>query len=106
MLQCQKWKSFSCAGNIATPKRNKLGKQKLEDLVILKENKKHILTLKSEYKNFKQVENIIFDIDILENGPIEEEDQTDHELLCSDISSNNDSDFDIDECNDDDEIDI
>ena len=42
----------------------------------------------------------------MEISPIEEEDQTDHELLCSDISSNNDSDFDIDECNDDDEIDI
>ena len=62
--------------------------------------------MKSEYTNLKQVENIIFDIDILENDAIEEEDQTDHELLCSDISSNNDFDFDIDECNDDDEIDI
>ena len=41
-IPCSSAKServFSCAGNFVTPKRNKLGLKKIEDLVIIKQNK-------------------------------------------------------------------
>ena len=59
---------FSCEGNFATLKGNKLGQKKLEDLIILKENKKNILLFKAETGNLKQINDIVFNIDILENG--------------------------------------
>ena len=33
---------FSCGGNFVTPKRNKLGAKKVEDLILIKENKSRI----------------------------------------------------------------
>jgi hypothetical protein len=35
---------FSCGGNFVTPKRNKLGSQKVEELILMKENKKKLLS--------------------------------------------------------------
>ena len=49
-IPCSSAKServFSCAGNFVTPKRNKLGLKKIEDLVIIKQNKTNLLSFKS-----------------------------------------------------------
>ena len=40
---------FSCAGNFATKKRNKIGTSRLEDLVILKQNKEALKIFKQQH---------------------------------------------------------
>jgi hypothetical protein len=42
---------FSCGGNFVTPKRNKLGSQKVEELILMKENKQQIAEFKEEHKD-------------------------------------------------------
>ena len=94
---------FSCAGNFATPKRNRLGLKKLEDLVVFKYNeqaKEH----KAEHPNLKRVtERNSFDkIRIEATGIPDDVDEFDTEFLYS-----NDMDSDTeDEEEDDDDIDI
>ena len=39
---------FSCGGNFVTPKRNSLGAKKVEDLIVIKENKEQIKDFKAE----------------------------------------------------------
>ena len=79
-------RTFSCAGNFATKKRNRLGNTKLEDLVILKENKKTVITFKSErsedLKKTNKQYNLTFNqIKIRNEGITDDEDPIDHSLL-------------------------
>lgn len=95
-------RTFSCAGNFVTAKRNRLGAKKLEDLVILKENEETIMSFKSNNPNMEPVrDRITFDkIQIECNGFQEEEDALDHELLCKEINleeEEDDDDAEIDE---------
>ena len=56
-IPCSSAKServFSCAGNIATKKKNRLLTAKLEDLVILKQNRESLKNFKSEHENSKK----------------------------------------------------
>ena len=96
-------RTFSCAGNFVTAKRNRLGSKKLEDLVILKENEETIKSFKYNNPNIEPVKDrITFDkIQIEYDGFQEQEDELDHELLCNDI--NLEEDDDDDEIIDDDE---
>ena len=42
---------FSCGGNFVTAKRNRLGSKKVEELILIKENKKQIEEFKEEFKD-------------------------------------------------------
>ena len=41
----------SCGGNFVTAKRNRLGSKKVEELILIKENKKQIEEFKEEFKD-------------------------------------------------------
>ena len=41
---------FSCGGNLVTPKRNRMGSKKVEELILMKENRKQIEEFKEEHK--------------------------------------------------------
>ena len=83
-------RTFSCAGLFSTKRRNRLGLQKLEDLVILKENRKSLLEIKADIdlsevsktsgsNSFDQI--VIRSVG--ETTPCQIEDRDEHELFCS-----------------------
>ena len=91
-------RTFSCAGNFLNPKRNKLCSSKLEELVILKENKKPLLTIKAELPSeFSKVSAASFNqIELLASGKRASCDETEHAILCnSDIDDSSSSEDDI-----------
>ena len=95
---------FSCAGNFATPKRNRLCLKKLEDLVVFNENNEQVKGYKAEHPNLKRVtdRNSFDKIRIEATGIPDDVDEFDTEFLYS-----NDMDSDTeDEEEDDDDIDI
>ena len=106
-IPCSSAKServFSCAGNFATPKRNRLGLKKLEDLVVFNENNEQVKGYKAEHPNLKRVtdRNSFDKIRIEATGIPDDVDEFDTEFLYS-----NDMDSDTeDEEEDDDDIDI
>ena len=107
---------FSCGGNFVTAKRNRLGSKKVEELILIKENKKQIEEFKEEFKDqlqdldlarepFRNIsvdtvitnlaieddEEDMFEVDVLEPG--EEEIIFINDL--SDIESGESDNFDI-----------
>ena len=90
-------RTFSCAGNFVTTKRNRLGTKKLEDLVILKENQETIVSFKRDNPNMESSKDrISFDkVQIECDGHQELEDDLDHELLCDNFDWDDDDDEDI-----------
>ena len=82
-------RTFSCAGNFMNPKRNKLGLNKLENLVILKENKKPLLTIKSELpSDYTKISGDTFNQITLNSGGLRTNcDDIEHDLLCNDDDS-------------------
>ena len=102
-IPCSSAKServFSCAGNFVTPKRNKLGLKKIEDLVIIKQSKTNLLSFKSSIseslerghsgKSFRDIT-----IETVQSVNDHEED-LDHAFICSDNEESSDSEFDSD----------
>ena len=105
---------FSCGGNFVTPKRNSLGAKKVEDLIVIKENKEQIkdFKAKSTYK-LRKVEQCFdkISVDLIlarlvideDDDPFEESDDNgnDAEVLFvngeSDVDSEVDSSSDIEE---------
>ena len=109
---------FSCGGNIVTSKRNKLAPQKVENLVIIKENKAQIEEFKkrgsykledSRIRPFGKisVDQVLADLQIEEAEDMFAEDlfesaeedvnvDSDEESEDEEIVSDDDSDFDID----------
>ena len=73
-------RTFSCA------RRNKLGLKKLEDLVILKENKKPLLTIKLELpSDYQKIPAASFHQIILNSAGLRPNcDDLEHELICDD----------------------
>ena len=79
-------RTFSCAGNFLTLRRNKLGQKKLEDLVVLKENKKPLLTIKLELpSDYQKIPAASFNQIILNSAGLRPNcDDLEHELICDD----------------------
>ena len=89
-------RTFSCAGNFLNLKRNRLGSNKLEELVILKENKKPLLTIKAELPNdYSKISATSFNqIELNEGSSRTICDSTEHEILCNDDNYDTSSDGD------------
>ena len=82
---------FSSAGNIATCRRNKISLKKLEDLVVLKENTKHVVDFKAENASFKLANDGSFDKIQIETNGISLPDESDHDIFCDIDEDDNNS---------------
>ena len=95
-IPCSSAKServFSCAGNFATPKRNRLALKKIEDLVIIKQNRNKLMSIKSNISDTisKVSRNSFNDITIeavTSSDTRNSDHDLDHAFIC-----NNDEDF-------------
>ena len=100
---------FSCAGNFATKKRSRLGLAKLEELCVIKENKKHIDTFNGDHPEKSNTAAYLdyLNVDVIyeASDDVTSHDDEEHDLLCDEVEDDDeDSDFLDEESDDDDDL--